>query len=221
MNLFHPAAVVRGQAHEVKMLYLILSVLLMLTPVPKPEPEAIGTESNEKATLGAGCFWCVEAIFQRVRGVLHVESGYSGGSVDNPTYQQVSGGRTGHAEVIRVTFDPEVISFETVLDVFWHTHDPTTLNRQGADVGPQYRSVIFYHDERQKAAAERSKERTQKAGLWDDPIVTEISPLINYYKAENYHQNYFNNNPNAGYCSIVIAPKVAKFKKDFKHLLKE
>ncbi len=193
----------------------------MLTTEPKPEPEIIDTKNKEEVTLGAGCFWCVEAIFQRVKGVLHVEAGYSGGTVENPTYEQVCTGNTGHAEVIRLEFDPTIVSFETILEVFWHTHDPKTLNRQGADVGTQYRSVIFYHDDKQKKIAEESKQRTQASGLWDDPIVTEISPLINYYKAENYHQNYFNNNPNAGYCSIVIAPKIAKFKKDFPHLLKE
>lgn len=202
------------------MVYLLI-LLLMLSTAPKPEPKEVETKDKEEATLGAGCFWCVEAIFQRVNGVLHVESGYSGGTVTNPAYEQVTTGRTGHAEVIRLSFDPKVISYETILEVFWHTHDPTTLNRQGADVGPQYRSVIFYHNEKQKQIAEMSKDKTQKSGLWDDPIVTEISPLINYYKAENYHQNYFNNNPNAGYCSIVIAPKVAKFKKDFPHLLKD
>lgn len=202
------------------MIYILL-IMLMVTTAPKPEPIIVETTDREEATLGAGCFWCVEAIFQRVKGVLHVESGYSGGTVTNPTYEQITTGRTGHAEVIRLAFDPTIISYETILEVFWHTHDPTTLNRQGADVGPQYRSVIFYHDEKQKQIAEASKEKTQKSGLWDDPIVTEISPLINYYKAENYHQNYFNNNPNAGYCSIVIAPKVAKFKKDFPDLLKD
>jgi len=193
----------------------------MLTPATDPEPKEVKTQDKEEATLGAGCFWCVEAIFQRVKGVLHVESGYSGGQSENPTYEEITTGKTGHAEVIRLVYDPKVVTYETLLEVFWHTHDPTTLNRQGADVGTQYRSVIFYHDDKQKKIAEESKQRTQKSGLWDDPIVTEISPLINYYKAENYHQNYFNNNPNAGYCSIVIAPKIAKFKKDFPHLLHE
>ncbi len=202
------------------MVHLII-ILLMLTPSPSPEPQAVETEDKEEATLGAGCFWCVEAIYQRVTGVLHVEAGYSGGTVENPTYEQVCTGETGHAEVIRLVFDPKIVSFETILEVFWHTHDPTTLNRQGADVGTQYRSVIFYHDERQKKIAEESKHRTQESGLWNEPIVTEISPLIDYYKAENYHQNYYLNNPNAGYCSVVIAPKVAKFKRDFPHLLNE
>lgn len=180
-----------------------------------------GDNEYQQATLGAGCFWCVEAIYQRVNGVVSVESGYSGGHVEDPSYNEVTTGRTGHAEVIRFTFDPGVITFEELLEVFWHTHDPTTLNRQGADVGPQYRSVIFYHNEEQKQIAETSMKKTDESDLWDDPIVTEISPLINYYKAEDYHQNYFNENPNAGYCSVVIAPKLAKFKKDFPHLLQD
>ncbi|MEX2601993.1 MAG: peptide-methionine (S)-S-oxide reductase MsrA [Balneolaceae bacterium] len=183
------------------------------------QTDGFSGDEYQQATFGAGCFWCVEAIYQRINGVVAVESGYSGGHVDNPGYQAVTTGRTGHAEVARITFDPEVISYEELLEVFWHTHDPTTLNRQGADVGPQYRSVIFFHDERQQEIAEESLKRTDATDLWQDPIVTEVSPLINYYKAENYHQNYFNNNPDAGYCSIVIAPKVAKFKKDFPHLL--
>jgi peptide-methionine (S)-S-oxide reductase len=203
------------------MLTLLIIGLLMLTPETKPEQRAIGTKSTEEATLGAGCFWCVEAIFQRTNGVIHVESGYSGGTVKNPSYRDVTSGRTDHAEVARILFDPSVISYELLLEVFWHTHDPTTLNRQGADVGTQYRSVIFYHNEEQRRIAEESKERTNSSGLWDSPIVTEISPLINYFKAEDYHQNYFNNNPNQPYCSIVIAPKLAKFRKDFPHLLKD
>lgn len=197
---------------------VLLTILLLF---PMVESENSGDKEYQQATLGAGCFWCVEAIYQRVNGVVSVESGYSGGHVEDPTYNQVVSGNTGHAEVIRFKFDPDVISFEELLEVFWHTHDPTTLNRQGADVGPQYRSVIFYHDEDQKKIAEQSMKKTDTSDLWEDPIVTEISPLINYYKAEDYHQNYFNNNPNAGYCSVVIAPKLAKFKKDFPHLLQE
>jgi len=177
--------------------------------------------SYQEATFGAGCFWCVEAIYQRVNGVVAVESGYSGGHVNNPSYREVTSGRTGHAEVARLTFDPSVISYEELLEVFWHTHDPTTLNRQGADVGPQYRSVIFWHNDEQRRIAEESLEKTEKSDLWADPIVTEIQPLENYFRAEDYHQNYFNENPNAGYCSVVIAPKVQKFKKDFPHLLQE
>lgn len=174
----------------------------------------------EKATFGAGCFWCVEAIFELVEGIEYVESGYSGGHVENPTYEEVTSGRTGHVEVARIHFNPEIITFQELLEVLWHTHDPTTLNRQGNDIGEQYRSVIFYHNEEQKKIAEQSRAKTDKSGLWKNPIVTTIEPLANYYTAEDYHQNYFANNPNAGYCSYVIAPKVAKFKKEFSHLLK-
>ena len=175
----------------------------------------------KQATFGAGCFWCVEAIFQDVKGVESVESGYSGGHIDNPTYEQVCSKKTGHAEVIRINYDESVVDFNTLLEVFWHTHNPTTLNRQGADVGPQYRSVIYFHDDEQKEKALASRKNTDASGLWNDPIVTEISPLINYYVAEKYHQDYYKQNPNQGYCSVVIAPKVAKFRKQFKHLLKE
>lgn len=174
----------------------------------------------EKATFGAGCFWCVEAVFELVEGVEYVESGYSGGHVDNPTYNEVIGGKTGHAEVARVHYNPAVVSYEVLLEIFWHSHDPTTLNRQGNDVGEQYRSVIYFHNDEQKKIATASLSKTDKSGLWKKPIVTTIEPLKNYYVAENYHQNYFANNPNAGYCSYVIAPKIKKFKKEFKHLLK-
>ena len=180
------------------------------------------TESEtEVAVFGAGCFWCVEAIYQRVSGVIAVESGYAGGHVENPTYNQVISGRTGHAEVARVEFDPQIISYEELLEVFWHTHDPTTLNRQGADVGTQYRSAIFYLTDEQRDIALKSLQKTNDSDLWSDEIVTEVTPIINYSTAEDYHQNYFNNNPNAGYCSVVIAPKLAKFKKDFPHLLQD
>jgi peptide-methionine (S)-S-oxide reductase len=178
-------------------------------------------DSLEMATFGAGCFWCVEAIYELVEGIVHVESGYSGGHVDNPTYKEVTTGRTGHAEVARIHFDPKVISYADLLQVLWHTHNPTTLNRQGNDVGTQYRSVIYYHNEEQKVIAEASKAAVDATDLWEDPIVTTIEPLTNYYVAENYHQDYFENNPTAGYCSFVIAPKVQKFKKEFAHLLKE
>lgn len=174
------------------------------------------------ATFGTGCFWCTEAIFKSLEGVLAVESGYSGGHVENPTYEQVCAKTTGHAEVVRITFDPMKISFEELLDVFWRSHDPTTLNRQGNDVGPQYRSAIFYHDDGQKALAEASFRETDASDLWPDPLVTEISPLLNYYKAENYHQEYFDRvgdrNP---YCTFVVKPKVEKFKKAFKDKLKK
>ena len=179
-------------------------------------------ETNLKqATFGAGCFWCVEAIYENLEGVYNVESGYSGGHIDNPSYQQVTSGRSGHAEVIRFDYDPSIITYEQLLEVFWHTHDPTTKDRQGNDIGPQYRSVIYFHNDEQKSIASESKKRTDASGLWSRSIVTEISPLINYYTAESYHQDYFENNPNAGYCSIVIAPKVAKFKREFSHLLKK
>ncbi|HQU72194.1 MAG TPA: peptide-methionine (S)-S-oxide reductase MsrA [Calditrichia bacterium] len=180
------------------------------------------SESNTQlATLGAGCFWCVEAIFQRLKGVVHVESGYTGGQLANPTYEMVCSGATGHAEVARIEFDPLEISYEEILNVFWHIHDPTTPNRQGADIGTQYRSAIFYHDEQQRQIARESKASTDEAGLWDDPIVTEITPLSDYYTAEAYHQNYFNTHPNQGYCSAVVGPKVVKFMKQFSHLLKD
>ena len=174
----------------------------------------------ETATLGAGCFWCVEAVFQQLKGVEKVESGYSGGHVKDPSYREVCSGNTGHAEVCQVHFDPNEISFEEILEVFWTTHDPTTLNRQGNDVGTQYRSAIFYHDEKQKEIAERSVKEV--AGqIWDDPIVTEISPLTNYYPAEEYHQNYWFQNGNQPYCRIVINPKVEKFRKKFADKLKD
>jgi len=200
------------------MKFLLILITILFTMTDQADAQ---NENYETAVLGAGCFWCVEAVYQRVNGVVAVESGYAGGHVEDPTYNQVVSGKTGHAEVAKVTFDPEEISFEELLEVFWHTHDPTTLNRQGADVGTQYRSAIFYNSLEQKKIAEESMKRTDESDLWDDEIVTEITPLSNYSVAENYHQNYFNNNPNAGYCSVVIAPKLAKFKKDFPHLLQE
>ncbi|CAM2066465.1 Peptide methionine sulfoxide reductase MsrA [Sulfidibacter corallicola] len=175
----------------------------------------------EKATFGAGCFWCVEAVFERLKGVETVESGYTGGHTKNPTYKEICTGRTGHAEVVQITFDPKVVSFGELLEVFWKTHDPTTLNRQGNDVGTQYRSAVFYHDDQQKAEAEKYKKKLDEAGVFDDPIVTEISPLGVYYAAENYHQEYFEQNPNQPYCRLVIAPKVDKFEKVFKDKLKK
>ncbi|MEM7654729.1 MAG: peptide-methionine (S)-S-oxide reductase MsrA [Bacteroidota bacterium] len=172
------------------------------------------------ATMGAGCFWCVEAVFQQLEGVSAVVSGYAGGHVANPTYKAVCAGTTGHAEVAQITYDPEVVSFGELLEVFWRTHDPTTLNRQGNDVGTQYRSVIFFHDDEQKSVAEASKAAADEAGIWPNPIVTEISPLNNYYAAEDYHQNYYNDNPNQPYCVFVISPKVGKFRQLFKEKLK-
>ena len=175
----------------------------------------------ETATLAGGCFWCVEAIYQDLKGVHKVVSGYSGGSVENPTYEQVCTKTTGHAEVVQVTFDPEILSFEEILTIFWLIHDPTTPDRQGNDVGPQYRSVIYYHDEGQKEIAERSKAETDASDLWPNPIVTEIAPLTTFYDAEGYHQNYFKDNPVQPYCQVVIHPKVQKFRQAFQGRLKE
>ncbi len=170
---------------------------------------------TDTATFGSGCFWCTEAIFQQLKGVLKVESGYSGGSRPNPTYNQVCSGATGHAEVTQIIFDPSVITFADLLEVFWKTHDPTTLNRQGADAGTQYRSVIFYHNDEQKQLAESYKSKLDASGSWDNPIVTEITAFKAFYKAEDAHQNYYNNNKRAPYCTFVIGPKLEKFEKVF------
>ena len=164
----------------------------------------------EKATFGGGCFWCVEAVFERVDGVASAVSGYAGGTTVKPTYEQVCTGNTGHAEVVEITFDPKKVTYEELLNIFWNAHNPTTLNRQGADVGTQYRSVIYTHSEEQQLVAERSKQEAQKD--FEDPIVTEITPAGPFYKAEQYHQDYFDNNPNAAYCTFVIAPKLKKLK---------
>lgn len=174
----------------------------------------------EFATLGAGCFWCVEAVFLDLKGVDRVQSGYSGGHIKNPAYKEVCTGRTGHAEVVHIEFDPEVISFGELLEVFWKVHDPTTLNRQGADVGTQYRSVIFYHSEEQKTVAELGKKIANESGSWADPVITEISAFDNFYPAEDYHNNYFALNGEAPYCSAVVRPKVEKFRKMFSEKLK-
>lgn len=178
------------------------------------------TEAKQQATFGAGCFWCTEAVFLNVKGVTKVVSGYSGGHVKNPTYREVCAETTGHAEVTQITFDPQVVSFEDLLEIFWNTHDPTTLNRQGADEGTQYRSVVFYHNEEQKKIAEAYKKQLAASGVFKGPIVTEISPLINFFPAEDYHQNYYALNPNQGYCQFVVRPKVEKFKKQFASKLK-
>ena len=175
---------------------------------------------SEITTLGGGCFWCLEAIYDQLQGVEDVVSGYSGGQTPDPTYEQICSGRTGYAEVIQVQFDPGVISFEDILKVFFTVHDPTTLNRQGADVGTQYRSAIFYHTPEQKATAEQVIAAITAAGLWADPIVTEVTAFETFYPAEGYHQEYFQRNPNQGYCQVVIAPKVAKFRKQYLDRLK-
>ncbi|MEW6196815.1 MAG: peptide-methionine (S)-S-oxide reductase MsrA [Bacteroidota bacterium] len=181
----------------------------------------IDSSKVEMATFGSGCFWCTEAIFEKLKGVIDVESGYSGGSVPNPTYEAVGSSLTKHAECAQITFDPSVITFTELLEVFFKTHDPTTLNRQGADVGTQYRSVIFYHNEEQKAAAEKIIKELNEAKIWDKPIVTEVSKFKKFYKAEDYHQDYYRNNPYQGYCSFVITPKIEKFKKIFADKIKK
>lgn len=182
--------------------------------------QTISAANTDTATFANGCFWCTEAIFQQLEGVLKVSSGYSGGHVVNPSYQEVCTGTTGHAECIQVVYDPSKISFDELLEVFWQTHDPTTLNRQGNDVGTQYRSAVFYHNQEQKAKAEKYKAELDKSGAFDKPIVTEISPFTSFYIAENYHQDYYNNNGSQPYCNYVIRPKLEKFQKVFKSKLK-
>ena len=176
---------------------------------------------TDTATFGTGCFWCTEAVFQELDGVLKVTSGYSGGHIANPTYEQVCSKQTGHAEVVQIVYDPEKITFDELLKVFWEVHDPTALNQQGNDVGPQYRSAVFYNSEEQKHLAEKYKAALDSSGAFRGPIVTEISPLKNFYAAEDYHQNFYSNNPNYGYCSYVIRPKLDKFEKVFKDKLRK
>ena len=179
------------------------------------------TENWEIATLAAGCFWCIESVYDQLRGVEKVVSGYSGGRRPNPTYEQVCTGTTGHAEVVQVTFDPSIVSFKEMLEIFFTIHDPTTLNRQGADIGSQYRSAIFYHSEEQKAVAEAVIEEFDSKGLWDRPIVTEVTQFTEFFPAEDYHQGYFEQNPNQPYCRAVIEPKVSKFRKQYFERLKK
>ncbi|MBI4091897.1 MAG: peptide-methionine (S)-S-oxide reductase MsrA [Candidatus Levybacteria bacterium] len=174
----------------------------------------------EMATLAGGCFWCTEAIFKRVKGVSSVTSGYSGGAMDNPDYENVSTGSTGHAEAIQITFDPKIISYEKLVEIFFHLHDPTTLNRQGNDIGTQYRSVIFYHSSGQKETAENLRERIDDEHIYQNKIITEIVPFENFYKAEDYHQNYYEKNREAGYCRVIIDPKIKKLLREFKEEVK-
>jgi peptide-methionine (S)-S-oxide reductase len=210
---------------------IFISALMLLAGVSCGQRSAadanktMATEKKEQsglqvATFGNGCFWCTEAIFQRLDGVEKVVSGYSGGKVKNPTYKEVCSGLTGHAEVIQITYDPKKISFDELLEVFWKTHDPTTLNRQGADEGTQYRSAVFYHTEEQKQLATDYRKKLDASGAFDNPIVTEITTFTEFYPAEDYHQNYFNLNGTAPYCSFVIQPKIEKFQKVFKSKLK-
>lgn len=179
------------------------------------------TATTDTATFGTGCFWCTEAIFQQVDGVIKVTSGYAGGQTENPNYKEVCTGTTGHAECLNIVYDSSKISFDELLEIFWQVHDPTTLNRQGNDVGTQYRSVVFYHNEEQKAKVEKYKTELDKSGAWDKPIVTTLEPFTRFYPAEDYHQNYYNDNPGQGYCQFVIRPKVEKFQKVFKNKLKK
>ena len=185
------------------------------------ENTIIDVIKTDTATFATGCFWCTEAIFQQLEGVISATSGYSGGHVQNPTYKEVCEGTTGHAEVIQIVYDPAKISFDELLRAFWESHDPTTLNRQGNDVGPQYRSVVFYHNAEQKEKTERYKEQLNQSNAFGKPIVTEISPFTIFYKAENYHQDYYNNNGSQPYCNFVIRPKLEKFNKIFKEKLKK
>ncbi len=178
-------------------------------------------DTIEVATFGNGCFWCTEAVFSKLNGVISVESGYSGGEMINPDYKSVCSGTTGHAECLQIKFNPNINRFTDLLEVFWKTHDPTTLNRQGGDVGTQYRSVIFYHNDIQKQEAETYKFQLDQSGIYNNPIVTEISPATIFYPAENYHQDYFENNGSNPYCQLVVRPKVEKFKKSFEHLIKK
>jgi len=186
--------------------------------------EATMTANQSKpeiATFGAGCYWCVEAIFQRLNGVISVESGFSGGHIKNPTYREVCTGTTGHAEVCRIQFNPQIIGYDELLEVFWKVHDPTTLNRQGNDTGTQYRSVIFYHNDTQRIMATAFKEKLEKAGVWSDPIITEIVPFEAFYKAEDYHQDYYSQNASQPYCTFVITPKIEKFEKVFRDKIRK
>jgi len=177
-------------------------------------------EKTELATFGGGCFWCTEAIFERVKGVQSVVSGYSGGHVQNPTYKQVTSGTTGHAEVVQISYDPAEVSYLELLEIFFKTHDPTTLNRQGADVGTQYRSIVLFHNEEQRALAMDIIKELDQEEIWQDPIVTTVEPFEAFYNAEEYHQEYYENNPNVGYCRVVITPKVDKFERLFRDKLK-
>jgi peptide-methionine (S)-S-oxide reductase len=202
-------------------LRLLTFILIIATGINYLAVARVAPPATEKATFGMGCFWCSEAIFQRLKGVVKVESGYAGGNYKNPTYEEVCTGNTGHAEVVQITYEPAVISYKELLEIFWKMHDPTTLNRQGADVGTQYRSVIFYHTADQKTLAEAYKTELNKEKVYPDPIVTQIAPFTTFYVAENYHQNYFKLNGQQPYCRMVIMPKVDKLEKVFKAKLKQ
>lgn len=202
-----------------KLFFFLCVTLITQTIVGQKSMNNI--KQYDTATFGTGCFWCTEAIFDRLQGVTSVMPGYSGGTIPNPDYEMVCTGKSGYAEVVQIVYQPDVISFDELLEVFWQTHDPTTLNRQGADIGTQYRSVIFYHDANQKKLAEYYKEQLEKSKIWNDPIVTEISPFTKFYKAESYHIDYYENNPSNSYCNYVITPKVKKFEKIFSDKIKK
>ena len=209
-----------------KCILLIFSALISLSSCANKKtafisPAIHNNANTDTVTFGTGCFWCTEAIFQQVEGVISVESGYSGGKVKNPTYEQIGTGATGHAECLNIVYDPKKVTYDELLEMFWQSHDPTTLNRQGNDIGPQYRSVIFYRNQQQKEIAEKYKEALDKSGAYSRPIVTTLEPITKFYKAENYHQNYYNQNGNQPYCQFVIRPKVEKFQKVFKDKLKK
>lgn len=203
-----------------KNVYIIITFFVFIL-LCNCKSQEMNNSEYKVATFGAGCFWCVEAIFSKLEGVEEVTSGYSGGHQENPSYEEVCSGSTGHAEVCQIKFNPDVISYKDLLEVFWKTHDPTTLNRQGNDIGTQYRSVIFYHNDEQKELAESYKDKLNNEQIWDKPIVTIIEPFSTIYIAEGYHQDYYSSNPNKPYCSLVITPKVEKFKKIFSDKLKE
>jgi len=212
-----------------KLFYLAVSTLISLfglnqknnTTKSQHMTDNINNVKMDTATFGTGCFWCTEAIFQQVEGVSKVTSGYSGGKVENPNYKEVCTGTTGYAECLNIVYDPSKITFDELLEIFWQVHDPTSLNRQGNDIGTQYRSVVFYHNETQKAKVEKYIGELNKSGAWDKPIVTTLEPFVKFYPAEDYHQNYYNENGSQGYCQFVIRPKVEKFQKVFKSKLKK
>lgn len=213
-----------------KLIYSVVAIAILLFGCTEGNSEIENISESkmmeqnkdlEAATFGSGCFWCTEAIFERIEGVKSVVSGYAGGTVVNPSYKDITSGTTGHAECTQIMYDPNIVSYDELLEIFWKTHDPTTLNRQGNDVGTQYRSVVFYHNKEQKEKAEFYKNKLTEEKIWDDPIVTEITALEKFYEAEDYHQEYYENNPNQGYCTFVITPKVEKFEKIFKDKLKK
>ena len=220
INYFKSICMIRSNIASLLLLTLFYFTACAQAPQPK-KLKKIDMTHTETITLGSGCFWCTEAIYQRLEGVVKVTSGYSGGFVENPTYEQVCDKNTGHAEVCQIVFDTTKISLDDILAVFWKTHDPTTPNQQGNDVGPQYRSAIFYHNEHQKEVAEKYKQALIAAKAWDKPIITEITAFTKFYSAESYHQNYYNNNTTQGYCRYVIGPKLEKFEKVFASKLKK